>query len=130
VLQSEDSDAEGEGLSEEEEVVTRILSRLKDSPASFEQLANSLASLEIKSMTKLVAVVKLVFEAALSDLRFQDVYARLCCFLSESTAAWHAAFLRVEEKHSPDVTDPGAVFAHCSGCTGLARRSVRSVYRL
>ncbi len=73
--------------------VTLILNRL--APANFEKLANDLASLEIKSRTVLEAVINLVFEKALNDMFFQDMYARLCNILSDKAGEWCQAFLRV-----------------------------------
>ncbi len=45
-----------------------------------------------------VQVITLVFEKALGDLFFQDMYAELCTLLSNKSGEWCQGFLQVAEK--------------------------------
>jgi hypothetical protein len=75
------------------EAVTGMLGRL--TTANLEEVVAEVVTQEIKSLTVLEAVVVLVFEKALSDMLFQDVYAKLCSILSDKAGEWCQAFLRV-----------------------------------
>ena len=73
---------------------TAILNRLAGT--NFEATLAALTALHVRSLSALIVVVKLLFEKALNDVYFQDLYASMCRRLVPAADAWTGVFLRME----------------------------------
>ena len=73
--------------------VTGILNKLAHH--NFSKLAQQLIDLEMTSKAMLERVIDCVFDKALEDVFFQDMYAELCCRLGKNATKWCEKFIQV-----------------------------------
>lgn len=67
----------------------------------FDPLAAKLASIDMESRETLEAVIQMIFDKALSEPHFCDMYADLCAYLAQQWLSW--SFIRVVKKVDHDL---------------------------
>jgi hypothetical protein len=66
--------------------VTAILNKI--TPQTFEKLSQQMLTLNITNTDMLDHLIKLIFEKALQEPNFTDLYAELCHFLNKEASHW------------------------------------------
>ena len=93
---------EDDPIAKAKKFFTSILNKL--SRDNFNKLVVDLVKYDIKSQEMLTAIISTVFDKALEDVKYQDIYADLCKLLGERAQEWSQKYLRVmelDEKQAP-----------------------------
>jgi len=86
---------EDDPISKAKKFFTSILNKL--SRDNYNKLVVDLIKYDIKSQEMLTAIINTVFDKALEDLKYQDIYADLCKLLGDKAQEWSKNYLRVNE---------------------------------
>jgi hypothetical protein len=80
---------------------TAILNKI--TPQTFEKLSQNMLTLDVRNIAQMNKVIELIFEKAVQEQGFANLYAALCTFLNTNATHWafYSVFRVVDSQNMP-----------------------------